>query len=172
MAKPIPDARMSADELIALATHAASLRDFETLTDCWTILRARSRLRPVRRLERAIAELEAAPIEWLDVARSVCRRFHRTAKGHHHLYAALLDGFTNKGRFGVYIGESRYTPEKRFMQHLAGVRASGVVQRRGVALLPSLVAHLNPLARQEAKELEIELARALKAAGIETRGGH
>jgi len=171
MVKPVPDARMPADELIAIATHAASLRDFETLTDSWTILRARSRLRPVRRLERAVAELEAALVEWLDVARSVGRRFHRTAKGNHHLYAVLLDGFVNKGRFGVYIGESRYTPEKRFMRHLAGVRASGVVLRRGVTLLPSLVAHLNPLVRQEAKELEIELARALKAVGIETRGG-
>lgn len=172
MAMPIPDARMSADELVAVATHAASLLDFETLTDCWNILRARSRPRPVRRLERAVAELQAAPVGWLDVARSVCGRFHRTATGNHHLYAVLLDGFVTKGRFGVYIGESRYTPESRLMQHLAGVRASGVVQRRGVTLLPSLVAHLNPLARQEAKELEIELAGALKAAGIETRGGH
>lgn len=172
MGKSVPDERMSADALIALATHAASVLDFETLTDCWNILRARSRPRPVRRLERAVAELEAAPVEWLDVARSVCGRFHRTTRGNHHLYAVLLDGFVAKGRFGVYVGESRYTPERRIMQHLAGLRASGVAQRRGVALLPSLVAHLNPLGRQEAKELEIELARALKAAGIETRSGH
>lgn len=77
-----------------------------------------------------------------------------------------------RGRFGVYIGESRYTPEKRLAQHCAGIRASGVVQRRGVALLPSLVEHLNPLSRKEAKELEVAMAQALKAAGIETRGGH
>ena len=100
------------------------------------------------------------------------RRFHRTAKGNHHLYAILLDGFVAKGRFGVYIGESRYRPEKRFTQHLSGVRSSRVVQRRGIALLPSLVAHLNPLARGEAKELEVALAQALMAMGIETRGGH
>lgn len=172
MTKPIPDARMPADELIVLATHAASLMDFETVTDCWNILRARSRARPVRRLEQAVAEMEAAPVEWLDVARSVCSRFHRTSKGNHHLYAVLLDGFVAKGRFGVYIGESRYTPARRLAQHLEGVRASGVVLRRGVTLLPSLVEHLNPLARQEARELESELARALKATGIETRGGH
>lgn len=172
MITPIPDARMRADELIALATHAAALQDYETLTDCWTILRTRSRLRPVRRLEQAAAALSAAPVEWLDLARSICARFHRTAKGNHHLYAVLLEGFVARGRFGVYIGESRYTPEKRFSQHCAGIRASGVVQRRGIALLPSLVAHLNPLSRKEAKELEVELARALRSAGIETRGGH
>lgn len=172
MTEPIPDARMPAGELIALATDAAALMDFETLTDCWRILRARSRVRPVRRLEEAVSDYEAAPVEWLDLARSVCSRYHRTAKGNHHLYAVLLDSFVAKGRFGVYIGESRYTPTKRLTQHLTGVRASGVVLRRGVTLLPSLVAHLNPLARQEAKELEAELARALRAAGIETRGGH
>lgn len=31
MAKPIPDARMSAEELIALATHTGPLLDFEFL---------------------------------------------------------------------------------------------------------------------------------------------
>jgi len=90
MTKPFPDARMPADGLIALATHAASFMDFETVTDCWNILRARSRVRPVRRLEQAVARLRAAPVEWLDVARSVCARFHRTARGNHHLYAVLL----------------------------------------------------------------------------------
>jgi hypothetical protein len=172
MSKQIPDARMPADDLIALATDAAALMDFETLTDCWRILRARPRTRPVRRLEEAVSEYEAAPVEWLDLARSVCSRFHRTARGNHHLYAVLLDGFVAKGRFGLYIGESRYIPAMRLTQHLTGIRASGVVFRRGVTLLPSLVAHLNPLARQEAKELEAELARALRAVGIETRGGH
>lgn len=172
MTTPAPDARMPADLLIEIARHAAATQDFETLTDCWQIVRARSRVRPVRRLEQAAAEFDAAPIEWLDTARNVCRRFHRNTKGHHHLYAVLLDGFVNKGRFGVYIGESRYTPERRLVQHLSGIRASGVVQRRGVTLLPSLVAHLNPLGRAEAKVLEGELARALGAAGIEVRGGH
>ena len=172
MKAPAPDARMPADLLIEIARHAASMQDFETLTDCSSILRARSRQRPVRRLELAVADYEAASIPWLDTARSVCRRFHRGSAGKHHLYAVLLDGFVGKGRLGVYIGESRYTPERRLQQHLSGVRASGVVQRLGVTLLPSLVAHLNPLGRKEAKELERELARALAAAGIETRGGH
>jgi hypothetical protein len=90
---------MPADLLIEIAKHAAATQDFETLTDCWQILRARSRVRPVRRLEQAAAEFDAAPIEWLDTARNVCRRFHRNTKGHHHLYAVLLDGFVNKGRF-------------------------------------------------------------------------
>lgn len=39
----IHDARMPADDLIALARHAANLTDFATVADYWNVLRARSR---------------------------------------------------------------------------------------------------------------------------------
>jgi hypothetical protein len=47
------------------------------------------------------------------------------------------------------------------------------VNRFGVRLLPELVAHLNPLRRWEAVELEAALAAELARAGVAwVEGGH
>ncbi|MFN3371405.1 MAG: hypothetical protein ACK4Z0_07750 [Sphingomonadaceae bacterium] len=85
----------------------------------------------------------------------------------------LLGGFGGTGdEVGFYVGESGYRPENRFAQHLAGTRASRVVRRRGVRLLPRLTRHLNPLSRAEAKRLEPILAERLREAGLRVYGGH
>ncbi len=111
------------------------------------------------------------------IARRVARTIRAQTQGQpghsHHLYVVLLEGFGRNGdELGFYVGETRYRPENRFSQHRQGIRASGVVQRRGTRLLPKLVKHLNPLSRAEAKRLERELAERLKAAGLRVRGGH
>jgi hypothetical protein len=160
-----------ADALVERARDAAHRSDFETLTDCVAEVAARSRRRPVRRAIEAAAESGAEPLPWLDRAREAARAVTRSTRGTHHLYVALVDGYARGGRFGVYVGESRYRPENRFAQHRAGLRAARTAGRM-VALLPSLTAHLNPLSRAEAKALERELADALRAAGLRVSGGH
>jgi hypothetical protein len=47
------------------------------------------------------------------------------------------------------------------------------VRRHGVRLLPELTAHLNPLRRWEAVDLEEALAEAFRKAGVPwVEGGH
>ncbi|MFQ3595329.1 MAG: hypothetical protein SNJ63_04400 [Sphingomonadaceae bacterium] len=107
------------------------------------------------------------------VARTVRAETHRLPGHSHHLYVVLCEGFGSDGQdVAFYVGETRYRPERRFQQHKDGIRASGVVRRRGVRLLPRLVQHLNPLSRREAKRLERELADRLRGAGLIVRGGH
>jgi predicted GIY-YIG superfamily endonuclease len=92
------------------------------------------------------------------------------------LYIILLGGFgSDENEFALYIGETIHKPEKRLTQHLNGVHASRVVKKRGICLLPSLYAHLNPLQRADAKELELRLKEIFIAVGTPERlvkGGH
>ena len=160
-----------ADALVDAVREAARRGDLERVTDCVGELAARSRRRPVERALRAAAEAGVEPLPWLDAARRAARGLRRETRGTHHLYVTVVDGYVRGGRYGVYVGESRYRPENRLAQHRAGVRAAKVGHRM-VALLPSLVAHLNPLGREEAKTLEAVLARVLREAGLRVEGGH
>ena len=47
----------------------------------------------------------------------------------------------------------------------AGIRANRFVQRYGVRLLPKLYAYANPMPYDAAREMEVELAIALRAEG-------
>jgi predicted GIY-YIG superfamily endonuclease len=115
---------------------------------------------------------------WLTTARRVARRIRaetRNAPGAaHHVYVVLLEGCgTAEGDDGLYVGQSYYSPEERFKQHKDGHRASRVVKKHGVRLLPKLYQHLNPLAQWEALDIEARLAEALRSAGLpNVRGGH
>ena len=54
-----------------------------------------------------------------------------------------------------------------------GIRRAATSTASAYGLLPDLVAHLNPLRRWEATELEAALAEELAKAGIEwVEGGH
>jgi hypothetical protein len=57
-------------------------------------------------------------------------------------------------------------PEERFAKHKAGMRANAFVQRYGVRLLPKLYAYANPMPYEAAREMEVELAIALRAQGF------
>jgi predicted GIY-YIG superfamily endonuclease len=86
---------------------------------------------------------------------------------------ALLEDRRRAARFGLYVGETSRDPDLRFDQHKTGYKASRFVNRHGVRLLPELVAHLNPMRRWEAVDLEAALAEAFKAAGVPwVEGGH
>ncbi|MBI3879456.1 MAG: hypothetical protein HY301_05255 [Verrucomicrobia bacterium] len=72
----------------------------------------------------------------------------------------------------LYVGMTGLTPEERFANHKAGVKASSVVKRHGVRLLPEFFAHLNPMPFEAAVVMERELAEDLRAQGYTVTGGH
>jgi predicted GIY-YIG superfamily endonuclease len=91
----------------------------------------------------------------------------------HSVYVVLLRDATMAGRWGLYVGQTARDPDLRFDQHRAGYKSSGAVRRFGVRLVPELVAHLNPMRRWEALEIEAALAEAFRAAGVAwVEGGH
>jgi predicted GIY-YIG superfamily endonuclease len=115
--------------------------------------------------------------DWMETARRAALRLGADtvgAKGaSHSLYVVLLEDRRRPYRWGLYVGETSRDPDTRFDQHKMGYKASGVVRRCGVRLLPRLVEHLNPLQRWEAVELEPALAEALSRAGVPwVEGGH
>jgi predicted GIY-YIG superfamily endonuclease len=65
----------------------------------------------------------------------------------------------------IYVGMTGLTPEARFAKHKAGIRANRFVQQFGVRLLPRLYAYANPMPYEAAREMEVELAIALREEG-------
>jgi hypothetical protein len=115
--------------------------------------------------------------DWIGDAQRAALRLRATtlaATGAtHSVYVVLLKDSRRVGRWGLYVGETSRDPDLRFDQHKSGYKASGPVRRFGVRLLPELVAHLNPLRRWEAIELESALADAFRQAGVPwVEGGH
>lgn len=76
------------------------------------------------------------------------------------------------GKAGFYVGMTGLTPERRLANHLAGIKAAGVVRKFGVRLVPVLYEHLNPMPYKEAVRMEVELARSLERRGYQVFGGH
>lgn len=112
----------------------------------------------------------------------------RAAKqsGHHHnVYVVLLDPAVRKlqkvraqnpncdpKKPCVYVGMTGLTPEARFANHKAGIKAASIVRRFGLRLLPELYAHLNPMPFEAAVQMEADLAGDLRRAGYTVTGGH
>jgi len=67
---------------------------------------------------------------------------------------------------------SRYSAHQRFDQHKAGIRAAGSVLRRGLEVLTGPTLHLQNIGRGDAVRIEVDLAEALRAAGLFVQGGH
>jgi hypothetical protein len=65
----------------------------------------------------------------------------------------------------VYVGMTSLSPEERFAKHKAGIKSNTFVERYGVRLLPKLYAYANPMPYEAAREMEVELAIALRAEG-------
>lgn len=66
----------------------------------------------------------------------------------------------------LYVGLTGLSPEQRFANHLAGIRAARIVRKFGVRLRPKLYARFNPMSYEEAKAMERELARRLRKKGF------
>jgi predicted GIY-YIG superfamily endonuclease len=115
--------------------------------------------------------------DWMPAARraalSLRATTHRQRGADHFVYVVLLENRRRACRFGLYVGETSRDPDMRFDQHKTGYKASRHVNRHGLVLLPELVAHLNPMRRWEAIDLEEALAEAFRAAGVPwVEGGH
>lgn len=65
----------------------------------------------------------------------------------------------------LYVGMTGLTPEQRFARHKAGIQANGYVRRFGLRLLPKLYAYANPMPYEAARDMEVELAIALRKEG-------
>ena len=104
---------------------------------------------------------------------------------HHYVYVVLLDSGVAKNRKVraanrkrdpkkpcVYVGMTGLTPEERFANHKAGIKAAWVVKRYGLRLLPEFYAHLNPMPFEAAVQMEMDVAEDLRRAGYTVTGGH
>lgn len=92
--------------------------------------------------------------------------------GHHSVYVVYLRNPRGDGRAGYYVGMTGLTPEQRFANHKAGIKAAGVVRRFGERLVPRLYEHLNPMSYDRAKRMEGLLAESLRKRGYLVFGGH
>lgn len=103
----------------------------------------------------------------------------RARPHHHHVYVVELDDRVwNEPRFRranpdhrlgqplVYVGMTGLDPDLRFDRHKAGFQANAFVQRYGLRLLPALYEVYNPMPYQAAREMEVELAIALRERGF------
>lgn len=86
------------------------------------------------------------------------------------MYVVLLQ--RPDGRIGFYVGQTALTPEERFAQHQAGIKASRHVRKCGVHLMPELYARFNPMTREEAAAREAEIADRFRRQGCWVEGGH
>jgi predicted GIY-YIG superfamily endonuclease len=102
----------------------------------------------------------------------------KRSRHRHSVYVIELDpAIYNSARFRkanpdhdltkpcVYVGCTGLTPEQRFEKHKAGIRANKYVQRFGLRLLPKLYAYANPMPYDAARDMEVELAIALREQG-------
>jgi predicted GIY-YIG superfamily endonuclease len=94
------------------------------------------------------------------------------AGDHHNVYVVFLRNPKGDGKPGFYVGMTGLTPEERFANHKAGVKAARVVQRFGERLVPRLYAHLNPMPYEKAVRMEGALADSLRKRGFQVFGGH
>ncbi len=108
-----------------------------------------------------------------------------SSRDHHNVYVVLLDDAVlqepallaeNPNRRSeqpcVYVGSTGLSPEQRLENHLNGYKASRIVERYGIRLLPDLYEDMNPMSYEEALETEALLARNLRMAGYTVTGGH
>ncbi len=69
------------------------------------------------------------------------------------------------GKPCVYVGMTGLDPDLRFDKHKAGIQANRYVFEHGLRLLPALYAVYNPMPYEAAREMEVELAIALREEG-------
>src|SRR5687768_3283266 len=69
------------------------------------------------------------------------------------------------GRPCVYVGMTGLAPDDRFDKHKAGIRANKYVRLYGLRLLPELYEVYNPMPYDGARDMEVELAIALREQG-------
>jgi hypothetical protein len=91
---------------------------------------------------------------------------------HHCVYVVFLRDPKGDGKAGYYVGMTGLTPEQRFENHKAGIKAARIVKRCGERLVPLLYQHLNPMPFAKAVAMEVNLAESLRKRGFTVYGGH
>ena len=101
------------------------------------------------------------------------KRKRKSDKSDHHcVYVVFLRDPKGDGKAAYYVGMTGLTPEQRFENHKAGIKAARIVRRCGERLVPRLYAHLNPMPFATAVEMEVILADSLRKRGFTVYGGH
>jgi hypothetical protein len=65
----------------------------------------------------------------------------------------------------LYVGMTGIDPDLRFDKHKAGIQANRYVMLYGLRLMPELYAAYNPMPYDGARDMEVELAIALREKG-------
>ena len=102
----------------------------------------------------------------------MAKRRTRERTQHHHVYVVFLRNPAGDGKPGYYVGMTGLTPEQRFDNHRAGIKAARVVRKFGERLVPKLYEHLNPMPYKKAQAMEVFLADSLRKRGYLVFGGH
>ena len=103
----------------------------------------------------------------------------RRARAHHHsVYVVELSKeVLDEPRFRranatyrlgfpcVYVGMTGLSPDVRFDKHKAGIQSNKFVRLYGLRLVPRLYAMYNPMPYDAARDMEVELAIALREKG-------
>ena len=110
-------------------------------------------------------------IRWLPKAKAIIEKqsSKRTKGGNGHVYFVLFDATkysSTQSACGIYVGQSIYTPERRFKNHRAGKHASSIVQNEGRFILESLSYQFSPISRDEALRLEAKCLVELRSANL------
>jgi len=100
------------------------------------------------------------------------------SRSHHNVYVVLLSADVwyetkfrkcNPGYYRekpcVYVGMTGLDPDDRFDKHKSGIRSNKYVRLYGQRLLPELYECYNPMPYEAARDMEVELAIALREAG-------
>ena len=103
----------------------------------------------------------------------------RRARAHHHsVYVVELSKeVLDEPRFRranaayrlgfpcVYVGMTGLSPDLRFDKHKAGIQSNKFVRLYGLHLVPKLYQAYNPMPYDAARDMEVELAIALREKG-------
>jgi predicted GIY-YIG superfamily endonuclease len=163
----------TAEQILAKLPKSVEEAQFDSLMEplsfLWNILSKPQRTKLNKAMNAHAAGLQA--IRWLPKVKAIIeRQSHReTPRGHGHVYFVLIDAtkyISEEKTYGIYVGQSKYTPERRLKNHQSGRHASPIVRDHGQFILESLSYRFAPISKKEALRLEAECLRALKSAKL------
>lgn len=150
-------------------TEAKKHKLMEPLTYIWANVQGDFRKKLNQSISTHCPNLQV--IRWLPKVKAIIEKqaYNTTRGGHGHVYFVLVDAekfSSTQSAFGIYVGQSKYVPERRYKNHKSGKHASRIVQKEGRFILESLSYHFSPITRDEAMRLETECLKALRTANL------
>ena len=129
---------------------------------------AKQRKRPTTLSAAARADAALHRRRSANPTKAATRRPH--GRRHYSVYVIELDPRAGPGPPHdtpcVYVGMTGLPIGERLRNHLRGYKAARVVTRYGRRLRPELYRRLNPMAYQQAVEVEVKLAKTLRTQGL------